>query len=136
MNSSNLVSQVMVYNDHKQFTSALISIDETKLKEYCKKHKLTNAEDILTHITKSFYTFKSQREYKGAFAEKWIPTIYRIVLEPFSEENKMINSTLKMVRFKITEVYQDLLAEMYSGGSGNIACEHNLNVIKKIMEKS
>lgn len=134
-NSSELVNQVMIYNDHKQFTTAIITLENQKIKEYSQRNSLTKEDDIINHIKDSFYTFKNLPEYKDVFPSKWIPTVFRIASEPFSEENKMINSTLKMVRFKITETYQYLLDDMYTSGSGSFDSEHNKSIIIAIMSQ-
>jgi len=133
MTCSNLIYQVMVYNDHKQFTSAIVTIEEKRLQDYCKEKNLTNPEEIIAHIKESFYAFKNLPEFKDAFVPKWIPTVFRIANEPFTEENKMINSTLKMVRFKITDEYSDLIEDMYALGSNSFVCEHNISMVEKML---
>jgi len=114
MNTSGFVNQVMLYNDHSKFTTALITLEEGRIRSYIKHHKIQNANELLEVIRKSFYKFKHEHEYAHQFPEKWIPTIFRIIPEPFTEQNLMINSTLKMVRFKIVEVYRAMIDEMYS----------------------
>lgn len=135
MACSDLIQQVMVYNDHKQFTTAIVAVDVKRLQDYCKEKKLTDPESVIKHLRDSFYSFKHLPEFKDLFFPKWIPTVFRIADEPFSEENKMINSTLKMVRYKITETYSHLIDDMYLLGSNSFVCEHNVNVVQKILEE-
>ena len=47
-------------------------------------------------------------------------------------ENKMINSTLKMVRYKITEHYQDQIQTIYKEGHEAIDKE-NISSIKSLL---
>jgi len=53
--------------------------------------------------------------------------------QQFTEENKMINSTLKMVRYKIIEAYQQDIAEMYESGRSATISPKNMETIKNLL---
>ena len=131
-NSSSIIKQTMIYNDHKKFTSALITIDNQKLKDFVNTNKIQKEEDILNLLKKELHAFKQQKEFKNRFPEKWIPSTFQIISEEFSEENKMINSTLKMVRHKITEAYQERIDNMYQ--NPDIAKQNNIQAIQSILK--
>lgn len=131
VNSCRLIAQVMLYNDHKKMTTALISLNEKRINELLTKKHIHTPEGLLDEIKEAFFAFRHHRDYSGKFPEKWIPSAFRIVPEPFSEENQMINSTLKMVRHKITATYATLLTEMENIDSNRIMCPHNLKQLKK-----
>jgi long-chain acyl-CoA synthetase len=62
----------------------------------------------------------------------WIPRIFVLAGEPFTEQNLMINSTMKMVRHKVLEVYKKPLEAAYiNNGSKNLH-EHNQATIEKL----
>ncbi len=128
-NSSDLICQSMIYNDHSKNTTAIITLDNIKIKSFIKKHQIKDESELLYEIKNSFYKFEQEKDYAGSFPRKWIPVNFRIVEEQFSEKNKMINSTMKMVRFKITETYKELITSMYEPKS-KIICEENKKVIK------
>lgn len=113
VNVSDLVAQVMIYNDHKKFTTAIITLNVVAVKDVIKKQNITNTTVLLEEIRKSFYQFTTEKEHRNQYPEKWIPKKFAIVKEPFTEGNKMINSTMKMVRGKITETYQADINKMY-----------------------
>jgi long-chain acyl-CoA synthetase len=50
--------------------------------------------------------------------------------EPFSEENKMINSTMKMVRHRITAAYGELLEFMYTDDGSTVHNDRNREVLR------
>ncbi len=133
VNTADLIMQCMVYNDHKKYTTALITIDKTKLETYRTENNIEKASELIDAIKKSFYAFREEEDYKDVFPAKWIPSMFRIIEEPFSEQNKMINSTMKMVRFKITEVYQDVIDQMYDGRCSSIKCEENKQAVENIL---
>lgn len=126
-NSSELILQAMVYNDHKKYTTAIITLDIPNVKSYIRRNNITIKDELINSINNSFYSFKKEKEYINKFPDKWIPSKYIIVENAFSEENKMINSTMKMVRYKITETYQNQLDGMYN--SENATKNNNNNII-------
>lgn len=110
VNSSEYIGQAMVYNDHSQFTSAVVTIDPLKVGRL----KNLDPDKVLNVIKEDVNRFKSQRVYQGQFPSKWTPSQFYIAPEPFSEDNKMVNSTLKMVRYKITDHYKKEIDTIYS----------------------
>ena len=48
------------------------------------------------------------------FPERWLPAILAILSEPFSEKNRQINSTMKMVRPVIERAYAERLVYLYT----------------------
>jgi long-chain acyl-CoA synthetase len=132
-NSSELVNQVMVYNDMRKYTSAVITLDAGKVKKYVEKNKISDAEVLIKAIKLDFYKFKDTAEYRNQFPEKWVPTTFQIINEPFTEQNHMINSTMKMVRHKIQEVYHDRIEAMYTPEYSNVVNELNKDAVKNLL---
>ncbi|HAN78633.1 MAG TPA: AMP-dependent synthetase [Bacteroidales bacterium] len=134
MTTSELVSQAMVYNDHQKYTVAVITLEEAKVSKFVKDHKISDPKVLIEEIKKSMMQFKTEPEFAGKFPEQWIPSSFRIAPELFTEQNFMINSTMKMVRYKITEAYKPLIDEMYAVNGKNEICESNLRVITKYIK--
>lgn len=115
INHSECVSQVLVYNDHKVFTSALVTLNVEKVNKMIAdlgtEEKGKTAEKILSLIHDDLYRFK--REEPGLIPSQWVPATFEIIPKEFSEEDKLINSTMKMVRYKVIEFYQDRIDKMY-----------------------
>lgn len=132
---SEFVYQVLIYNDHRRYTVALVTLERDKVYEYSLEYKIDDPEKILKKIKESFYSFQDTQTYGNIFPSKWIPSIFRIIEEPFSEKNKMINSTLKMVRPKILETYEQEIEDMYSKDGASIYCQKNIKAIKNILQK-
>ncbi len=130
VNSSALIHQIMIYNDHKKFTSALLTLDQAKVRQRIKKDPVSGPEELLKIIKEDMLLFSKQPEFKDKFPSKWIPSQFQILEEEFSEENHMINSTLKMVRHKITEVYSDRIEMIYDEKNKDV--EMNLSILKKM----
>ena len=121
----------MIYNNQKKYTSALLTLNASSIKNWIQKEHIQSSEEVLKKIKSEMLLFADQPEFKGKFPSKWIPSQFQIVEEEFSEANKMINSTLKMVRKNITEVYQNRLDIMYEKNAQKKALEENVNCILK-----
>jgi len=134
VNSSNFINQIMIYNDHKKYTTALLTLNKATLTNWIKKENIENPDEILKKIKSEMLLFNKQPEFKGKFPSKWIPSNFQIIEEDFSEENKMINSTLKMVRQNITETYQHRLDLMYDKDAMNNSLDKNLKIITHLVK--
>jgi long-chain acyl-CoA synthetase len=60
------------------------------------------------------------------FPERWLPTTFAVLPEPFTEQNHMVNSTMKVVRGKVEEVYAETIDFLYTAEGKNTLNERNL----------
>ena len=132
MNSGDLIYQVVLYNDHCKFTTALVTLDAHRVKDYAKRNNITEPQKMLEAVKKSFFAFSTDPAYKNKFPRQWIPSVFRIIPEPFTEQNQMMNSTMKLVRFRILQNYSDVLKSMYTV-EGKTDCQENLDALQKLM---
>lgn len=132
-NSSEMIQQVMVYNDMQKYTTAIITLNTSKVQGYIKKNEIADPEVLLKAIRADLYAFKHTSEYKNLFPEKWIPVTFQIAPELFTEQNQMINSSMKMVRHKIQEHYSKQIEYMYSPSGSNIVNHLNVDAIKGLL---
>jgi len=133
VNSSDLIAQVMVYNDMRPYTVAVVTLDEQAVSRKIKENNIKSADDLILAIQKSMYRFKELEAYRNQFPEIWIPKTFVIAEELFTEQNQMINSTMKMVRHKVLDKYKDLVESMYTDGGLEPANKHNRNALNKRM---
>jgi long-chain acyl-CoA synthetase len=61
------------------------------------------------------------------FPDRWLPSTFAVLAEPFTEQNQMINSTMKMVRGKIEKAYAQRIESLYTAEGKNIYNDDNLN---------
>jgi len=118
--TQDLIAQVMLYCDHSNYTSCLLTLDPMALRSL----KNLSPEELLEKIWEKLNAWKEGD--MARFPSLWTPSTFQLITEPFSEKNKMINSTMKMVRYKITEAYQDRIDYMY--GDEGKAYINDLNI--------
>jgi len=129
-NSARLVAQVMVYNDMRRTTTALVTLDNEKVKAFVKKRGITDPEVLLKEIETDLNSFRDTREYRNRFPEKWLPATFQVLPELFTEANRMINSTMKMVRHRILETYEERVEYMYTPEGASFVNPKNLEAVE------
>jgi long-chain acyl-CoA synthetase len=136
VSSSDCIHQIMIYNDHQKYTTALINLNKNAIEEVIRKEGILTYEELNKHLKNEILLFSKQIEFKDKFPGKWIPSNFQIISEAFSEDNQMINSTLKMVRHKITQTYQNRLDLMYGSKAQNKALLENIKVLEDMVSLS
>ena len=136
VNSSDCIHQIMIYNDHQKYTTALITLNKNSVQELILKEGIHTYEALNKHLKNEILLFSKQIEFKDKFPGKWIPSNFQIIAEEFSEDNQMINSTLKMVRHKITETYQNRLDLMYGAKAQDKALLENIKMLEDLVSLS
>ena len=64
-------------------------------------------------LEKEIDAYRAGGKHAGTFPERWLPGRFGVLDEPFTEQNGLVNSTMKLVRGKIEARYKDLLAELH-----------------------
>jgi len=77
--------------------------------------------------------YRTNGKHGDMFPQRWLPPAIGILPEGFTEENRMMNSTMKMVRPKILEVYAGLLEFLYTPEAKQIDNQRNMDAISKIL---
>jgi len=114
INSTDLIDQAILYNDHNQYTSALIVPDLQSVKELIQQNGISDPDQLLHELNKGLFAFQQEPNYKNLFPNVWLPATFQLLTEAFTEENQMINSTMKMVRYKIIQTHRDSFQYMYT----------------------
>ncbi|MCK5825222.1 MAG: AMP-binding protein [Ichthyobacteriaceae bacterium] len=127
---SPLLMQGMVYNDHSRFTSAIITLDDGNVKRYIESEKITTTLQLYRSIEQEVKKFKTDPIYKSKFPNKWMPSVFLLAAENFNEDNKMMNSTMKMVRYKIEEVFKKDIQDIYSQKGAEVTKTKNIKVLQ------
>ena len=130
---SPFVLQVMLYNDHRKYTSALVVLDEGAVRSFVAQEKIQSEIYLLDRITESILSLKKDPYYGKRFPSNWLPVTFAILEEPFSEQNRMINSTMKMVRYRIVEAYRDTIEYLYTEEGSRGKNPRNLEILKRFI---
>ena len=132
--NSPYIDQCMMFNNQKPYSVCLIIPNKEALKKYIADNMIgpeSAPASSLQLIEKELSKYRNKGEYAEMFPQRWLPAAIAILSEEFTVENRLLNSTLKMVRQKITEKYQELLDFLYTPEAKEIKNTRNMTEIGK-----
>ncbi len=134
---SKYIDQCMLYNNQKPYTVALIVPNQHTLKLYLEEKNLLAASEegkriVLTLLENEINEYRINGKYGNIFPQRWLPVAIGIIEEGFTEENGLMNSTMKIVRGKIMDKYQDLIDYLYTPIAKVITNERNIEEVEKM----
>jgi long-chain acyl-CoA synthetase len=138
---SAFIDQCMLYNNQNPYTVALVVPNKEAIKRWLKDKNLQIETEegqsaALKLIESEINEYRTGRKYGDMFPQRWLPPAIGVLSEGFTDANQMMNSTMKMVRGKITEHYQDRIDYLYTPEAKNISNKENLEAIRKIFLES
>ncbi len=138
VDNSPFIEQCMLYNNQNPYTTGLIYPNKQALLAHIKAQRLEPSSDdaaaaALKKIKEELDEYFKGGKFEDMFPQRWLPAAVAILTEGFTEENRMLNSTMKMVRGKVTEVYAGKIEFLYTPEAKNIINEQNLKAIKTLL---
>ncbi len=136
VDKSPYIDQILIYNNQSPFTGAIVVPNRDALRRELAARNVTDdqratiaAEIIGGEIDK----YRAGGVYAGEFPERWLPAGLAIVDEAFTEQNGLVNSTMKIVRGKVETYFADRIDYLYATGGRNLKNEKNLASLQKIV---
>ncbi len=131
---STFIDQCVLYNNQKPYTVALIVPNMESFNRFLKEINLSGGTKegqvaALKKLESEMNEYKTGGKYENMFPQRWLPPAVGVLDEGFTEENQLLNSTLKMVRGKIVEKYKYLLDFLYTPEAKDITNEKNIQAI-------
>lgn len=128
---SKYVENCILHNNQNPYTMALIVPAKDALKEYAQSQGLDpESEDgrkaMLLKIQEEVDSYKKGGRNFGIFPEAWLPKALAILPEGFTEQNHMVNSTMKVVRGKVEEYFADRIEYAYTDAGKELLNEKNM----------
>lgn len=136
VDKSPYIDQVIVYNNQNPYTIALVvpskenlnrKLDERGVEgdaRYAEASKIIGAE-----VAK----YRSGGAFADEFPDRWVPAVIAIADEPFTEQNGLVNSTMKVVRNKVEKHFAEAIEYAYTPEGKAIDNARNLAALKKIL---
>lgn len=136
VDKSPYIDQVIVYNNQNPYTIALVvpskenlnrKLDERGVEgdaRYAEASKIIGAE-----VAK----YRSGGAFADEFPDRWVPAVIAIADEPFTEQNGLVNSTMKVVRNKVEKHFAEAIEHAYTPEGKAIDNARNLAALKKIL---
>ncbi|TFH19692.1 MAG: long-chain fatty acid--CoA ligase [Bacteroidia bacterium] len=137
---SEYVEQCLLHNNQNPYTVALVHPNAEALKRFLKSKGFApdskeGIEACLSLLDNEIREYRSQGKYGDMFPQRWIPANLGILSEGFTVENKLMNPTMKVVRPKVEEHYQELFTFLYTPQSKNVINEKNVEALKILLNE-
>ena len=83
-------------------------------------------EEAIRIIQKQIDRFRKGGDLSSMFPDRWLPTTFAVLPEPFTEQNGMVNSTMKIVRGKVEKAYASRIDHLYTPEGKNPVNRENI----------
>lgn len=130
------IHQVMLYNNQNPYTVGMIvpemdSINRELNKRGIKVGSDEGNKETLLMLQAEINEYKKGGKHEGVFPERWLPAGIAVLPEAITQENGLINGSLKMMRGKIIEYFSKELEFLYTPQAKDIENDVNIEAIKK-----
>ena len=133
---SPFISQILLFNNQNPYTVGMVVPDIENINRELKhlhieKGSPEGNKKTLEIIQNEINEFKKGGKHEGMFPERWLPATLAILPEEFSQENGLVNTSMKLVRGKITDYFKANLDFLYTPAAKNIDNEMNMEALRK-----
>ncbi len=135
--NSHFIDQVLLHNNQDAYTTALIVPNKEALKRYVHRKqpeldwdKREAKEIALDKLQREILAYRKGGKFEGMFPERWLPAAIAVIGEPFTEQNGLVNSTMKIIRGKVEERYADRIEKLYVNGGKEIVNPENIDALR------
>ena len=135
MGHSPLIDQVMLYNNQSPYTVALVVPNREAVLQRLEEQKLSSrtpeGQSAALKLLEAEIDAYRVGAHAGMFPQRWLPSTFAVLGDGFTEQNGFMNSTLKMVRGRITEFYKNRLEYLFTPEGQNICNHQNMMIVKR-----
>jgi long-chain acyl-CoA synthetase len=133
------IEQCMLFNNQNAYTTALIFPNVQAIRSWMDARHIQGGSpeiyrEIIKLIESQIDQFLKGGKYDNMFPHRWLPATFAILPEGFTENNKLMNSLMKIVRPKIIEFYTDKIQSMYTPQGKDIFNEQNINALQVLLK--
>lgn len=136
VDKSPYIDQILIYNNQSPFTGAIVVPNREALRRELGNRAVAagqRAETAAAILNDEIGRYRAGGPYAGEFPERWLPAGLVIVDEPFTEQNGLVNSTMKVVRSKVEEHFRARLDHLYTPEGRDPKNPENLASLEKIV---
>ena len=136
VDKSPFIDQIIIHNNQNPFTGAIVVPNAEALRRELDQRKVAEEERPAVAariLAAEIDKYRAGGIYAGEFPERWLPAGLAIVDEAFTEQNGLVNSTMKIVRSKVEEHFRNRLEDLYSPDGKQVENSENLKALKKLL---
>ena len=133
VDKSPYIDQIILHNNQNPYTIAIVVPNKDNLRRAVAEvegDKATVAAEILDAEIRKYRT---GGEFGEEFPDRWLPAALAIVDEAFTEQNGLVNSTMKVVRNKVEAHFKERIDYCYTAEGKQLLNEKNIASIKALI---
>lgn len=137
VDKSPYIDQVIVYNNQNPYTIALIVASKERLNQLLDERNIKGDEryrEAAKVIASEVAKYRSGGAFADEFPDRWVPAVIALANEPFTEQNGLVNSTMKVVRNKVEKHFAAAIEHAYTAEGKAIDNERNIAAIKQLLD--
>ena len=136
---SRYIDQLMLHNNQSPATVALLVPNREALRAWMARHghrgdTAEGQDAALRRLEREIDAYKSGGKHAGMFPERWLPSTFAVLEEGFTEQNRFLNSVMKMVRGRIEEAYRERIAELHTAAGANVCNAKNREAMGRLLQ--
>jgi long-chain acyl-CoA synthetase len=130
------IEQLMLHNNQSPYTVALLVPNKEALLRRLHEQGLSCAardgqEAALRLLQAEINAFRDDGAHAGLFPSRWLPAAVAVLGEGFTEQNRFLNSTMKMVRGRIEDFYRSRIDHLFTAEGKPIVNPRNLTIVSR-----
>ena len=136
VDKSPYIEQVIVYNNQNPYTIALVVASKDNLNRHLDERGLAGDERLraAAHIlAEEVAKYRTGGVYADEFPDRWVPAVIALADEPFTEQNGLVNSTMKVVRNKVEKHFAEAIAYAYTPEGKAVDNSRNIEALRKLL---
>jgi long-chain acyl-CoA synthetase len=136
VDKSPYIDQIIIYNNQSPYTIALVVPSKENLNRLLDERGIKGEErsrEAAKIVAREIAQYRTGGAYADEFPDRWVPAVVAIADEPFTEQNGLVNSTMKVVRNKVEKHFADSIAYAYTAEGKAIYNDRNLEAMTKIL---
>ncbi|MBE6219959.1 MAG: long-chain fatty acid--CoA ligase [Rikenellaceae bacterium] len=136
VDKSPYIDQVIVYNNQNPYTIALVVPSKENLSRAIEERGIegdARYQEAAKIIAQEVAKYRSGGAFADEFPDRWVPAVIAIADEPFTEQNGLVNSTMKVVRNKVEKHFADAIAHAYTPEGKAVDNNRNISALKNYL---
>lgn len=130
------IEQFMLFNSQSPYTVALLVPNKEAIGGWLKEKGLSartpeGQEAVLRLLSAEIDAFREGGNFGGQFPGRWLPSAVAVLGEGFTEQNGLLNSTMKMVRSKIADFYTNRIEYLFTPEGKDICNPQNRTIVSR-----
>lgn len=138
VDQSPYMDQCILYNNQNPYTIALIVPNKAAILVHLRSLKLKADSEkgqkaVLELLQREINEYRIGGKFENMFPHRWLPTAIGVLPEGFTEENKLLNSTMKVVRDKVITYFKEYVDYLYTPEGKTFINSKNKESINKMI---